>query len=121
MLFRALLHWLVPIASAAEEAHEFYLNKLWNIFDPTAANVCPPQVKFVGCLALRLANFVAQFVWIGCTLAIIWGGIRMASSGGNDEGRTQGKAIVVTAMIGFALALTAQVIINFAASTFSTL
>jgi hypothetical protein len=119
MIATLLRHWLVPAAHAASP-DDFFMKDLWVIFNPVAGSACLPD-EVVECIALRLANFVAQFVWAGCVIAIIWGGIKIASSAGNDEGRTQGKAIVTTAMIGFALALTADVVIDWARTAFGTL
>jgi len=106
-----LYQWLIPTAYAAPN----YWLEICLIFSNPCLAGGDTTLYDAG---VGMARFVATFVWGGCTVAILWGAVKIAASGGNDEGKTQGKNIIMTAMIGFALALAAQVIINFVDATF---
>ena len=49
----------------------------------------------------------------GAILAIMWGGIRLASSAGNEEAKESAKKTLQYAIGGVILALMAQAIIHF--------
>ncbi|MBT7928803.1 hypothetical protein HN682_02635 [Candidatus Peregrinibacteria bacterium] len=73
---------------------------------------------FVVDVAIRGANFFLMLITGGAILAIMWSGIRMAASGGNEEVKDNAKKTVQYALIGVVLALMSQAIITFTSNFF---
>lgn len=72
-----------------------------------------PGTGFIAILANRVIGFISNFIGAVAIAAFCWGGIKIITSAGNDEGRTQGLDIMKTAAIGIFLALTGNVILLF--------
>jgi len=74
---------------------------------------CGAGSDFLAQLAERVANIVFEIVGGVAVIMILWGAIRIVSSGGNDEGRTQGKNIIIAALVGIFFAVTGWAIVQF--------
>lgn len=106
-----LLSYLVPTAHAQSAWREYY-----GIFGGSGSGQ-----GFIVDLAVRGANFFLLLVSGGAILAIMWSGIQMAMSGGNEEAKENAKKTIQYALIGAILAIMAQAIINFTAAFVSSL
>lgn len=77
-------------------------------------------VDFINNLAIRSANLVLKMITGGAVLAIMWGGIKMVSSAGNEEGKESAKKILLFATGGLLLAIMSQAVISFTAGFISS-
>lgn len=68
---------------------------------------------FIKVFAFRTANLVLKLITGGAVLAIMWGGLKMISSAGNEEGKESAKKIVMFAIGGLLLSLVAEAAILF--------
>ncbi|PIR53371.1 hypothetical protein COU76_01515 [Candidatus Peregrinibacteria bacterium CG10_big_fil_rev_8_21_14_0_10_49_10] len=68
---------------------------------------------FVAQKSVAVGNIALQFITGGAVLAIMWGGIKMISSAGNDEGKENAKKIVMYAVGGLIFAILSKAIIVF--------
>lgn len=110
-LFHYLLSLLVPVASAQSAWQEYY-----SIFGGSGSGQ-----GFIVDLAIRAANFFLMLVSGGAILAIMWSGLRMTTSAGNEEVKESAKKTIQFALLGAVLAIMAQAIINFTAAFVSSL
>jgi hypothetical protein len=69
--------------------------------------------QFIKLFAFRTANLILKLITGGAVLAIMWGGLKMISSAGNEEGKESAKKIVIFATGGLLLAVMSQAIIIF--------
>lgn len=74
--------------------------------------------SFIIHVAERAANFFLSMVTGGAILAIMWGGIRMATSAGNEEAKETAKKTIQFGLLGAVLAVMAMAIIAFTANFF---
>ena len=74
---------------------------------------CGAGSEFLSQLAERIATIVFEIVGGVSVIMILWGAIRIVSSGGSDEGRTQGKSIIIAALVGIFFAVTGWAIVEF--------
>ena len=63
-----------------------------------------------------VVNIILGFLGILTTVAILWGGFNMMTSGGNAEKSEKGKGVVVAGAIGLIIVLTAYAISRFVLS-----
>lgn len=70
---------------------------------------------FVVRVANQLIMLISDVISGAALIAILWGGIRIITSGGNDEGRTQGQSIILAAIVGLGLSIIAHAVVIFAA------
>lgn len=70
-------------------------------------------VNFIHQWAARIGNFTLTLVSGGAVIAIMWGGIKMITSAGNDEGKESAKKIILYAVGGLLLAIMSKSIIDF--------
>ena len=77
---------------------------------PTA---CGVGSGFGAAVALRVGNFFAALVGGAAAIAIMYGGIKLMSAGGNEQGKEEAKKIITVAVIGLILAIMAEGFIIF--------
>ena len=70
-------------------------------------------VDFANTLAIRAGNFALKLITGAAVLAIMWGGLKMISSAGNEEGKESAKKILFYAIAGLILAIISQAAISF--------
>ena len=70
-------------------------------------------MDFINNWAIRSANLFLKFVTGGAVAAIMWGGLKMISSAGNEEGKESAKKIVLFAVAGLLLAIMSQAVMFF--------
>ncbi|PIQ75957.1 hypothetical protein COU78_03255 [Candidatus Peregrinibacteria bacterium CG10_big_fil_rev_8_21_14_0_10_49_24] len=68
---------------------------------------------FIKVFAWRTANLVLKLITGGAVLAIMWGGLKMITSAGNEEGKESAKKIVMFAIGGLLLSILAEAAIVF--------
>ncbi|OGY94608.1 MAG: hypothetical protein A2406_02155 [Candidatus Komeilibacteria bacterium RIFOXYC1_FULL_37_11] len=101
---------LAPIMANAQTALDD-----WGYNDFTDAEVA------LGSRSLRdtiggVVNIILGFLGILTTVAILWGGFNMMTSGGNAEKSEKGKGVVIAGAIGLIIVLTAYAISRFVLS-----
>lgn len=74
---------------------------------------CAVSADGLANIILLLANGMVTVVGALCVLFIIWGGMLMAFSGGEDGKITKGKESITYAAIGLVVTLLAQSIVNY--------
>ena len=74
---------------------------------------CGAGSAFVIQLANRVIDVVSSVVGIAAVLAFLWGAVKIITSGGGDEGRNQGKNIIIAALAGVFFALMGQILVLF--------
>lgn len=104
-LFLVIIHWLIPKAYASP------ITDYCQALHPG----CGSGRYFIIDLANGVVNFLSTIVGGAAVLALIWGAIRILSSGGNDEGKNQGKTIIIAALAGLVLALAGKTFVYFVA------
>lgn len=67
-------------------------------------------------IALRIISFVLSLIGGAATAVMIYAGIKMVMSRGQDEGLSEAKKIALYALLGVILALLADVIVFFVCS-----
>ena len=72
---------------------------------------CGSGAAFLIQLSARALEFFAILIAGAAVIAIVYGAIRLITSGGNDTGKEEAKKIITTALIGLFLALAAEAII----------
>ena len=77
---------------------------------------CGAGAAFVAQLSLRVIDILSELIGGAAVIMVIYGGGRIAASAGNEEGRTQGKNIIIAALIGIALAILGEAIVFFVES-----
>jgi len=95
------------IALAAEPANK-------NAFELYAEQIFPgynPGPDLIMNLAYAAGTFFAIPIAGVAVLAILYGAIRIITSAGNDQGKEEGKKIIITALVGLVLAIAAEAII----------
>ena len=108
----AFHHWLIDTAAAQQTPISDYCGQL----HPG----CGAGKFFIIQLANRAIDLISTVIGAAAVVMIIWGAIRIITSGGNDEGKTQGRQIIINALIGLALAVLAKVIVYFVADFIAT-
>lgn len=66
-----------------------------------------------------LTNFVLSFVGVIFLILLIWGGFLWMTSTGNQETIKKARAVVVSAVIGLAIVLSAYAITRYIGTTFN--
>jgi len=77
---------------------------------------CGAGSAFIIQLAARVIDIVSEVMGVASVVFFLWGAFKMVTSGGNDEGRTEGKNIMIASLIGVALAVLGEGIVMFAAN-----
>jgi len=120
MLIDVLLDWLVPAAHAVRidtlgtSANGVAL--MWADimsvlpFGGLATTATAP-VEFFGAKVLR---FISSLITVCAVLVIIYAGIRMIISRGEDEGYSAAKQLLLYAVMGLVFGMVAAVAINYA-------
>jgi len=66
--------------------------------------------------AAHVITIISELIGGAAVVMLLWGALKIATSGGNDEGRTQGKNIIIAAIVGVVLALISYVAVQFVSS-----
>jgi hypothetical protein len=62
---------------------------------------------------VRIINLALTFLGLIAVILILWGGFKWMTAGGNDESVEAAKKIIIAAVIGLAIILSAYAIANF--------
>lgn len=68
--------------------------------------------------AQKVVDFIFPLTGAVAVCIIIWAGIKLTTSEGNDEGRSEAKKIITTAATGIILAIISGAVIRFFAEVF---
>ena len=100
----------IPAAHAADDALGQY-SDYWSIFggSSTSAGTGNLVVDF----AVRVADMVTMFIGGAAVIGVLLGTIKIVTSGGNDEGKTKGKSMIIASLVGVALAVMAAGLVSF--------
>jgi hypothetical protein len=82
---------------------------------------CGASPYFLANLSIRITMFLAGLIGAAAVLAIMWGGIKLMTSAGNDQGKEDAKKIIQTAIIGLILAIAAEAILLFVRNMIMTI
>jgi hypothetical protein len=114
-----LLQWLVSFVLPAAQAKNIEtlgvgapgIAPMWQVIKATFphTNVGAGGVTF---LALKIIDFILKSIGALAVIMIIYAGIRMIAQG--EEGLTEGKKIIMYAVIGLIAALCADAVVIFA-------
>ena len=108
------MKFITHLLAFIPRAHASVIQEYCEIIHSSAAcSGSGPGITFVLQLANNVIGFITQFIGAVAVAAFIWGAVKMDSSGGNDEGRTQGIEIMKTACIGLFFALVGHFILLF--------
>jgi hypothetical protein len=105
-LLRILIGFLIEKA---------YAQNAWQLYCSQLGGYCGSGRAFIIQLATRVEQMVVQFIGGAAVLAVIYGGIRIITSGGDDSKRDEGKKIIEIALIGLVLAILAHSLVLFVA------
>lgn len=91
------------------------------LFIPKALAQAPCELLPEGCGEVNMfpemlaitANVIAMTVAALCVLMTVWGGVQMGISNGDESKITKGRDSIVYGMIGLAISLLAQSIVNY--------
>lgn len=95
----------------------------WRIYCEALHWACEGDIgeNFVARLANQAMAVMNTLIGAAAVVGIMWGAALIASSGVNEEGRTKGRQIIITTLIGTALAILATNILGFVIIMFSGL
>ena len=96
MNFLVFLFGLISKKAHAETFYELYGQDLLPGFSGSGG-----AAEF----AMRVIAIISEVIGAAAVIMIIYGGLKIAMSRGNDEGRTQGKNIIIAALVGVVLAM----------------
>jgi hypothetical protein len=115
--FAFLFRLVIPVAVASniEKLGQGApgISEMWGSIKSTFphTNIGGGGVTFI---ALRISNIILQMVGGIAVAVLVYGGIRMVMSRGNDEGFNEAKKIVIYTVIGLILVIGSDAIINYA-------
>ncbi len=101
-----------PPASAADPDN-FGLNPLDSLTIQT-------DTKDAREVIIDIINLALTFLGLIAVILILWGGFKWMTAGGNDENVEAAKKIIIAAVIGLAIILSAYAIANFFISSIGT-
>ena len=110
----AILHWLIPLAHADIEqlgATDPGVNVMWQVICGTLPFCGGGSLTILG-LACKVARFIWMTIGAVAVCFIIYAGIKIVISQGDEGAIGEGKKIVTHAVIGLVLALLAGAAIN---------
>lgn len=61
---------------------------------------------------ILIVNFILYFLAIVTFFAIVYGGYLMLTSGGNEEGVTKGRKVLLGAILGFLIVIISYAVVN---------
>ncbi len=99
-----------PVAFAAPTEDE--LRADYGFDDLTDLNVSQSE-ESAQTIIVRLINFALTFLGLIAVILILWGGFKWMTAGGNDEQVGEAKKIIIAAVIGLAIIISAYAITNF--------
>lgn len=118
-ILSSLIGLLVPTAFAQGATKQLSggegVAQMWSMI----CGVLPCSVNgtsgsgLIAYFAGRITLFVAALIGIVSVILVIYAGIKMIMSQGNDEGMTQGKTILKTVAVGLLLFVLSAAIVNF--------
>ena len=103
-----LLASVVPVAQANQD----WLTSYCETLHPG----CGAGSEFIVQIAERVIDVVLDIIGGVAVIMFLWGAGMITTSGGNDERKTQGKDIIIAAIIGVFLAVIGNVILEFVAN-----
>ncbi len=71
-------------------------------------------------VVVRLINLALTFLGLIAVVLILWGGFKWMTAGGNDENVEAAKKIIIAAVIGLAIIISAYAIANFFINSIQT-
>jgi TRAP-type C4-dicarboxylate transport system permease small subunit len=74
---------------------------------------CGAGSAFLIQFASRVIDIVSEVIGAAAVVFFLWGAFKMVSSAGNDEGRNEGKNIMIAACVGVALAILGEGLVIF--------
>ncbi len=108
------MHFLSTFfGSLVEKAHA---QNFFQYYCEQLGQYCGSGQAFVIQVASHIEQLIIQFIVGAAVLAVIYGGLRMIISGGDDSKRDEGKNIMIVALTGLVLAIAAHAIIQFIAT-----
>lgn len=69
---------------------------------------------------VRIINLALTFLGLIAVILILWGGFKWMTAGGNDENVEAAKKIIIAAVIGLAIIISAYAIANFFITSIKT-
>ena len=96
------------------------VNSMWNSISTTVYTSLPANAgqDIVHALTSGIVNLIFTFIAGAAVLLIMYAGIRMVISRGKEDEFTQGKTIIIWAVLGLVLALLGNAVITFFAEGF---
>lgn len=83
-------------------------------FDPVETNInISNSNEDARIIIVRLINFALSFLGLVAVILILWGGFKWMTAGGNDEQVGEAKKIIIAAVIGLAIIMSAYAITQF--------
>lgn len=76
---------------------------------------CGAGSAFIFQLSYRVIDVVSILIGGSAVFMVMYGGIKLIISGGNEEGKTQAKNIITAALIGLFLAIMGKAFVEFTA------
>lgn len=71
-------------------------------------------------VVVRIINLALTFLGLIAVVLILWGGFKWMTAGGNDENVDAAKKIIIAAVIGLAIIISAYAIANFFINSIQT-
>jgi len=71
-------------------------------------------------IIVRLINFALSFLGLIAVILILWGGFKWMTAGGNDDQVGEAKKIIIAAVIGLAIIMSAYAITQFFVNALSS-
>lgn len=95
------------------------VDAMWNMICSVFLQYCNMRpLDAVMFFTQRIVDFIFPLVGIAAVCIIIYAGIRLTISQGNDEGKTEAKKIISHALAGVVLAMIAGGVIKFFGEVF---
>jgi hypothetical protein len=101
----SLLASLIPSAQAEDFIYQQYCE--------TLHPGCGAGSAFLIQFAVRVIDIVSEVIGGAAVVFFLWGAFKMVTSGGSDEGRNEGKNIMIAAAVGVALAILGEGFVMF--------
>ena len=81
--------------------------------DPLTEVNLPQADEDIRVIIVRLINLALSFLGLVSVILILWGGFKWMTAGGNDEQVGEAKKIIIAAVIGLAIIISAWAITRF--------
>lgn len=74
---------------------------------------CGAGSSYIAQIANQLVDVLSDFIGGVAVIVFMYGAVRMAASGGNEEGKTAGRNVMMAAVAGMVLALMGKAFVIF--------